>query len=292
MVALELNQLDLRHAALRIADPARRARLEQAIALQGQQVPVLVIASEAGRFILIEGYARVEALRRLARDVVQAVVLEVGETEALVLRHRLDSPHPRTALEEGWLVAALIERGQAQAEVAIALGKSTAWVSRRVALIRTLPEVAQEAVRLGRIGSSAAEKFLVPLSRGNARHCALLVEGLRTVRPTVSQLGRLYSAWKAATDEVRQRIVEQPLLYLKADDAVKAAAPDEDLTALRDIESVAGVCGRARKGLRDGTYLRLAERRRAELAGAWKEAKLAFDALSKVLADEGVHAGA
>jgi hypothetical protein len=223
--------------------------------------------------------------------VVQAVVLEVGETEALVLRHRLDSPHPRTALEEGWLVAALVERGKAQAEVAIALGKSTAWVSRRFALVRTLPEAAQEAVRLGRILAHAAEKFLVPLARANAGQCVALGAGLRTVRPTVRQLGRLYSAWKAATDDVRERIVAQPLLYLKADDALKAVGPDEDLTALRDIESVAGVCGRARKGLRDGTYMRLAERRRAELAGAWKEARLAFDALSQVLADEGVHVG-
>lgn len=32
MLTLELPQLDLRYAGLRIADPSRRARLEQAIA--------------------------------------------------------------------------------------------------------------------------------------------------------------------------------------------------------------------------------------------------------------------
>ena len=133
--------------------------------------------------MLIEGYGRVEALRRLARDTAEATVLDMGEAEALVLRHRLDHGAPRSALEEGWLVTTLVDCGKSQSEVAIVLAKSTAWVSRRLALVRTLPEVAQEAVRTARIGASAAEKYLVPLSRGNAAHCAKLVEGLRTVRP-------------------------------------------------------------------------------------------------------------
>lgn len=284
---LELDQLDLRYASLRIADPVRRARLEQAIAQQGQQVPVLVVPLAAATYVLIEGYGRVAALRRLDRDVVQAVLLDVGEADALVLRHRLERG-TRSALEEGWLIAALLERGKSQVDVAIALGKSTAWVSRRLALVRTLPEVAQDAVRAGRIGANAAEKYLVPLSRGKSGQCARLVDGLGKIRPTLRQLGRLYAAWKAANDDVRQQIVAQPLLYLKAEDAVKDAAPDEDVTALRDVEAVAAVCGRARRGLREGSYVRLAEERRPHLLGAWKEARLAFDALAGLLAEEGV----
>jgi ParB-like chromosome segregation protein Spo0J len=290
MLTLELRQLDLRYANLRIADPARRARLEQALAHEGQQVPVLVIAGDADKYVLIEGYGRVDALKRLARDTVQATVLDMGEADALVLRHRLDHGAPPSALEEGWLVTTLLDCGKSQAEVAIALAKSTAWVSRRLALVRTLPEVAQEAVRAARIGASSAEKFLVPLSRGNAAHCAKLVEGLRTVRPTQRQLLCLYTAWKAANDEVRQRIVDQPLLYLKVDEALKHKDPedDADLTAVRDVEAIAGVCGRARKGLREGAYVRLREEHRAQFVSAWQEARLAFNAVRSLVAKEGV----
>lgn len=291
MPTLELSQLDLRYAGLRIADPTRRARLEQALAREGQQVPVLVIAGGRDKYVLIEGYGRVEALKRLARDTVLATVLDMGEAEALVLRHRLDHGAPRSALEEGWLVTTLADCGKSQVEVAIALAKSTAWVSRRLALVRTLPEVAQEAVRAGRIGPSAAEKFLVPLSRGNAAQCATLVEGLRTVKPTARQLLCLYAAWRAANDEVRQRIVEQPLLYLKVDEALKHTDPadDADLTAVRDVEAIAGVCGRARKGLREGTYVRLREEHRPQFVAAWEEARLAFDAVKNLVRKEGVH---
>jgi ParB-like chromosome segregation protein Spo0J len=291
MLLLELRQLDLRYANLRIADPTRRARLEQALAREGQQVPVLVIAGDADRYVLIEGYGRVDALRRLARDTVDATVLGMGDAEALILRHRLDHGAPRSALEEGWLVTTLLDCGKSQSEVAIALAKSTAWVSRRLALVRTLPEAAQEAVRTARIGASAAEKYLVPLSRGNAAHCAKLVEGLRTVRPTARQLLCLYTAWRAANAEVRQRIADQPLLYLKVSEELKHRDPqdDADLTAIRDIEAIAGVCGRARKGLREGGYVRLREEHRKQFALAWQEARLAFDAVDALVRKEGVH---
>ena len=53
MPTLELPWLDLRYASLRIADPVRRARLEQALAREGQHVPVLVIAGDADRYVLI-----------------------------------------------------------------------------------------------------------------------------------------------------------------------------------------------------------------------------------------------
>ena len=289
MVTLELHQLDLRYPQLRIADPSRRARLEQAIAQQGQQVPVLVVPIDGGRFVLIDGYARVAALRRLGRDEALAVVLDVGETDALVLRHRLESARTRSALEDGWLVAVLLDQGCSQDQVAIALGRSPAWVSGRLALVRILPDSVQEAVRLGRIGSNAAEKYLVPLARVSASQCAALVEGLRAVRPSLRQLGRLYVAWKGADAAVRQRIADQPVLYLKAEEAAKTD-PDEDLTALRGVEAVSASCGRARRDLREGALARLASHRRPQLASAWAEARLAFDALEQLLDEEGIRA--
>ena len=290
MLTVELADIDLRYANLRIADPRRRALLEHALAREGQQVPVLVIAGDADRYVLIEGYGRVEALKRLARDTILATVLDMGEAEALVLRHRLDHGAPRSALEEGWLVTTLLDCGKSQAEVAIALAKSTAWVSRRLGLVRALPEAAQEAVRLGRIGSHAAEKCLVPLARANAAHCEKLVEGLRAVTPTARQLLCLYTTWRAANDEVRQRIAQQPLLYLKVHEALKHTDPEDaaDLTAVRDVEAIAGVCGRARKGLREGTYVRLREEHRAQFVSAWEEARLAFHAVRDLVAKEGV----
>jgi hypothetical protein len=43
------------------------------------------------------------------------------------------------------------------------LTRSVSWVSRRLALVRELPESIQEHVRRGEIVAHAAEKYLVPL---------------------------------------------------------------------------------------------------------------------------------
>jgi ParB-like chromosome segregation protein Spo0J len=96
---------------------------------------------------LIDGYARVRALRELGSDKVAACELAVSVEQALVLAHALASSRPRTALEEGWLLRELAEsHGRDLRELAVMLDRSVSWVSRRLGLVRALPEKVQEAV--------------------------------------------------------------------------------------------------------------------------------------------------
>jgi hypothetical protein len=82
---IELHELELRYAAIRVRDPARAARMRASLAANGQQSPVCVIAtgaSDASRFVLIDGYLRVSAARALALDLVTAVLLPLSESDA------------------------------------------------------------------------------------------------------------------------------------------------------------------------------------------------------------------
>ena len=256
--AVELHLLDRRYAGLRATDPARQARLVAAISAEGQRTPVLVVCGERGEFVLIDGFARVAALETLGRDVVDAAVLDLSEADALVLGHRMETSRRRTALEEGWLILALIEiHGKRAKELALAFQKTPSWVSRRLALVRSLPESVQDAVRVGRISVHGAEKYLVPLARANAGQCARLVERLGETRPTVRQLGRVYGAWRSADAETRARIVDNPTLYLAVEEELVTPADEENLDVLSDVEAIAGMCGRTRKHLREGALGRL-----------------------------------
>lgn len=76
---IELHQLELRYQALRAAEPLRRRKLLSALCETGQQVPVIVVAAMVpetmpARYVLIDGYLRVDILRSLGRDVVEATV--------------------------------------------------------------------------------------------------------------------------------------------------------------------------------------------------------------------------
>ncbi|MBD3334656.1 MAG: hypothetical protein GF355_03990, partial [Candidatus Eisenbacteria bacterium] len=214
---IEIRELEPKYAALRIADPMRQSRLTASICESGQQTPVVVVPRDGEGYVLIDGYGRVAALESLAQDLVEAMVLPLSESEALVWCHRVETARRRSALEEGWLLQELVEgHGRSQPDLAVALQRSVSWVSRRLALVRTLSEAVQSRVRDGRIPAQAAMKFLVPLARAKPQHCRALVEGLGSRRISVRQMETLYLGWRRGDSEQQARLVESPWLYLKA----------------------------------------------------------------------------
>jgi len=249
MIEVEHHELVLRYATLRVQDPAREARLAASLARDGQLSPVLVIPVE-DRFVLIDGYARVAALERLGCDKVQAVTLELDETQALALQHRLENSRERSALEDGWLVHLLVESyGLSREDVAASLQRSASWVSRRLALVQVLPGLVQDQVRRGRLGAHGAARYLVPLARANAEDCAALVANLAR-RVSTRELRELYRAYIGSDAEGRTRVVSQPELLLQvtaAEDATVPTTPDplEHEGLLRDLRMTSGILRRA-----------------------------------------------
>ena len=289
---LEISRLELRYARLRIADPVGLARLVASLQQHGQQSPVVVVPSGDGvGYVLIDGYARVAAMRSLARDVVEALVLDVPEADALVLGHGLEGARRRTALEEGWLIDELLTgHGLGQQDVARRLQRSVSWVSRRLALVRVLPASVQDAVRAGRVPPHAAMKHLVHLARAKSGDCEALVAALAPHAVTTRQVERLWRGWCEADDEGRVRILSDPWLFLKAAEAVLPkthVAPGDPLGPLiRDLDMVAGLSGRARRRLRDGVLARGAETSRRAAERLFEQSRLAFAGLAETFAEE------
>jgi len=277
---VEISQLELRYRGLRIRDAGHRAKLLASVARDGQQSLVTVVASEvADRFVLIDGYARVGVLTKLAQDLVAAVVLEVSEAEALVMSHRLDGQRRRSALEDGWLLEALMEQhGLGLAELATRLDRSRSWISRRLALVTVLPRSAQERVRRGQLGAQVATKYLVPLARANEAQCDVLVKNLNGERPTVREMGGLYDAWRKGDAEQRQRLVESPRLFFKAMEAEEPMTAEAE-RLLTDLRMLAAVSRRAERRVDEGVYRDASLRERARLRRAWSTTAQSFTSL-------------
>src|SRR3954469_11035377 len=228
-VEVDLHQLELRHRDLRIHDGEQRRRLIGSMAEIGQQVPVVVIR-DADRLVLIDGYLRVEALRRLHRDTAIATTWPVTEVDALV-HHRHLSAAKWVALEDAWLLGRLRDHGLTMDQLAHRLCRSKSWVSRRLGLLAALVASAQDRVRAGTVPAHAAMKYLVPLARANKTQCAQLVAGLGDTRVADRELGALYMAWKRADRAGKQRIAAEPLLILRAL-AAMAEEPEDEAAAL------------------------------------------------------------
>jgi ParB family chromosome partitioning protein len=287
---LELRRLELRYAGLRVMEKKRQARLVASLAEVGQQNPVLVVGGEGDRYVLIDGYRRVGALKELARDTVKAMVLPLGEVEALCWIHTLERSRECCVLEEAWFLRELAStHGLSQGEIAVRMGRTKSWVSRRLGLVQVLPEAVQDLVRRGRVCAHAAAKYLVPLARANRTTCEVLAGKIQGCGLSDRDVGRLYQGLRATKGEERTRVLEQPLLYLKAAAEVspeKTCSSPEERTVLRDLEVLGGICRRVRRRVREQGYPLVPPARRA-----WERTRLEFEALRETLEEEEPHAG-
>ena len=243
---LELHQLDLRYESLRARCPSRESRLLASLAEAGQQTPIVVVAApgQGDRYVVVDGFRRIRALRRLGHDVARATEWAMGEVEALLMSRSLRTGEGDTALEQAWLVQTLSSSfGMSHEEMARSLGRSASWVSRRLSLVAALPETVQELVRCGQIGAYAAMRCLVPMARATRPDCEALAAAIAGRTLSSREVTSLYEAWRDADPKVRRRVVTEPRLYLKVRRQAAApcatARPSEALLADLDTAATA-----------------------------------------------------
>jgi len=249
---LEFHQLDRRYEHLRARNPDRQRRLMTSLAASGQQTPIVVIAVSKGpdRYLVIDGYKRVEALEQLGRDTVEAVVWEMSEADALVLDRSMRFSEKETALEQGWLLQEMEQRfGYSLEDLARRFDRSVSWVSRRLALVEQLPETVQQRVRAGEISAHVAMKYLAPVARANPKDCQRMADAFSKYRFNSRQAGELYAAWRDASTSIRQRILDSPELFLKAHQQVSPQPPSPADELLRDLTMVLAITNRASRRL-------------------------------------------
>jgi len=280
---LETHQLDLRYERLRLRREEAEQRLLGSLAACGQQVPIVVVAAaeEPGRFLVIDGFQRLRALLRLGHDTVWATTWELTELDALLLSRGLRTAS-ETAIEQGWLVAELSQRFHLGGEeLARRLARSASWVSRRLALVRVLPESVQEQVRCGHIAPHAAMRHLVPLARAKPVECAELAAAAAVQRLTSRELGEFVRLFRHASRLDRPRLLADPRLALRARRFLGVREEAPGLLWLHEVEALSAALDRLRESL---PALSDGERQHAE--GVLAQAKQALIALERALAGD------
>jgi ParB family transcriptional regulator, chromosome partitioning protein len=258
---LEFHQLERRWEHLRVRHPARQRRLLASLADSGQQTPIVVVAADgqADRYVVIDGYKRIAALEQLGRDTVEAVIWPMSEAAAVLLERSLRLSEHETALEVGWLLAELEQRfGYGLDELARRFDRSVSWVSRRLALVEVLPEAIQQQVREGKILAQVALKFLVPVARQSLEDCQRMAAIFSQHHCDTREGGQLYAAWRKGSPAIRQRILDAPDLFFKAQRQAEEKAPaGTGAELLRDLEMVVAIVNRAQRRLAGAAAMEL-----------------------------------
>jgi ParB family chromosome partitioning protein len=221
---VDLHQLELRFADARLIEPRAVEKLASCIERDGQIVPLIVVRGSADpseqdgeRLVLIDGYRRVAALRRLGRDraSVERWPCEVAQAVMGVLARTQSRSF--AAIEEALLLRELTQGlGVSQREAALRCGRDASWVNRRLALLSSLPEAVITAVREGRLSTWSAARVIAPLARANSAHADRLLRAQQHAPLSTRDLGVWFEHYQKAKRSVRERMLDHPRLFLQA----------------------------------------------------------------------------
>ena len=212
----DLHRLDLRFASLRLRQPRLVERLARSIEQNGQLVPVVAVA-ESDRWVLVDGYLRIEALRRLAQDTAWIELWDCPLAQALLWVLMRVQDRSWEAIEEGAVIRELIMRFElSQRAVARQTGRDVSWVNRRLSLVQDLPEALFVAICQGELSTWAATRVLAPLARANNDHAQTLLTALQRDPLSTRELHSWYQHYQKANHLKRERMLAQPRLFCQA----------------------------------------------------------------------------
>jgi len=220
---VDLHLLELRFTSARLIGPQAVERLARSIERDGQIVPLIVVgspdSSEAGaqRLVLIDGYRRVAALRRLGRDRACVERWPCDLAEALLGVLARTQSRSFAAIEEALLLRELTQGlGVSQREIGRRCGRDDSWVNRRLQLLSALPESGLAAVCAGRLSTWAATRVIAPLARASSAHAEQLLAALGEAPLSTRELRHWFDHYQKARRVVRERMVKHPKLFLQA----------------------------------------------------------------------------
>ena len=236
---VDLHRIELRFADARLLEPGAVDALARSIEQSGQLIACIAVPERgSNRLILVDGYRRILALRRLGRDTACVESWACDLAQALLTVLARANARPFAALEEALLLRELVHgQGLSEREVARRSGRDVSWVSRRLGLLCALPDALLAAVRKGAVSTWAATRVLAPLARANTEHATQLLDALGSSPLSSRELHSWFQHYLRTPRAARERMVTHPRLFIQT-----LQARDEQRADTRLREGPEGQC--------------------------------------------------
>jgi hypothetical protein len=213
---IDVSSLVLRYAHTRIVRSKALNMMANSIERFGQINPVIIVI-EGSLLILIDGYLRVQAFKRLGRETIQADICHEGELKALFGLLSRSGERQWEAVEQAWIMRDIKDRFACSAsEIARSIGHDLSWVSRRLSLIEGLSDDILQAVCQGHVSTWTATRVLVPLARANPSHASRLTKHLCHAPASSRDLAAFLNHYENSNRQTRDRMISDPSLFVKA----------------------------------------------------------------------------
>lgn len=248
--------------------------LEELIAsmdADGQEIPIHVMSTGTGTYIVKHGHRRLAAAKALNWETIDAVLDATPDTEEELIIARYNENEIRKKLgylEKAQVFARLKDLGWTQRQIAQKFGASDADVSLALATLRAHPDL-QKAIESGDLSPSAAEPLLSQSMETQEKLVAAALQA-KTVRK-VSALVKAHNTKKEITnmevefddnddddidplEELALHEIEQSLEHLKQADAAKIQHPELVRQARPKVEELLQMAASLRKSFTGETW--------------------------------------
>lgn len=217
LMTIEHHCVEQLYAPLRLPKQGLLDRLVVSIETHGQLMPVVVVPLSTNQWVLMDGYLRLKALRRLGKDTVNVEVWACDPPQALLALLMGHQSRAWEAIEEALLLQELhTQHRLSQGYIADKIGRDKSWVSRRLSLLEQMSESIQQAMMAGKLSLWTATRLIVPLARANTSHAECLLQYLLKHPLSTRELQFFYDHYQQSSHPQRSQMVNDPELFLKA----------------------------------------------------------------------------
>ncbi|OGT48076.1 MAG: hypothetical protein A3F17_06235 [Gammaproteobacteria bacterium RIFCSPHIGHO2_12_FULL_41_15] len=223
-IDIDLHCIELTFQHMRICAPSTLKKLTSSVDESGQLVPVIVVpASAPNHFTLMDGYLRIQALKKLRQDTAKAEVWACSEEEALLSLLANHGQRKWEIIEEASALRELqIRYHLTHDQIAKKIGRTQSWISHRIAILETLSDKYIQSIVNGQISAWAAQRVLVPIARAMPAHADQLFEYLQSQTHSTRELSDYFKHYKKSNKRSRENMVMQPELFFKAQQSLSA----------------------------------------------------------------------
>jgi len=219
VIETDLHCLALRFAETRMQTRQMVEAMARSIERDGQVTPVAAIRKEESDhpFVLMDGYLRIAALRRLGADTVMVTIWNCDEASGLLRVLTTVQARHWAAIEEARTIQTLMRQfNKSQHTIAKEIGRDVSWVNRRLSLIAGVSDEILITVNKGNLSIWAASRVMAPLARANSAHATSMLAFLEHHPLSTREMQSWHQHYQKANCTVRENMVKAPDLFLAA----------------------------------------------------------------------------